>query len=108
MNAEINPINAPRVKLLSEACNSDMSNVIHKMNTEAGELTEAYLAYSGWDGASIRAEGSPMDILGEACDVANCAIGIMYDIARKHGYSDYKIADMFEKKLDKWENKIAK
>lgn len=103
----MNPINAERVKILSEAGNSSLSNEVHKMNTEAGELTEAYIAYSGWDGASARSDmRDPVAVLDEACDVANCAISIMYNICRRHDWDDMMIADMFEKKLDKWENKI--
>ncbi len=86
----------------------DLDDTLHKLNEEAGELSGEVLAYKGSMGASIRANGTAVAVVDEACDVINSAMGIIYYMLNQEPsiLSDDLVNTIFDKKLDKWESKI--
>lgn len=105
--------NAERVKILTETGQEILSDIIHKLNEECGEVSSEYLAYKARElyqitGASATAKGTPISIIDEACDAINSAMSIIYKVQEKHpNINDSLVTAIFEKKLDKWENKIS-
>lgn len=78
-----------------------------KLQEEAGELAQAFLAYDGAGNASKSGERAITGMIEEACDVTNVIMDIINCI--ETDYPDYApeiIREMFTKKLAKWESKI--
>jgi len=80
-----------------------MANRVIKLSEETGELSQACLRFINSKNVSKSAGmNAREEMLEEACDVVNVAI----DIINNLGFTDKEVADMFTKKMKKWEDKF--
>lgn len=100
-----NFINYEKLEELSEVDSVvPLTNKIIKLSEEVGELSQAYLKYIGSKNFSVSAGNTKAHVLEELCDVMNVSI----DILNKMGFDDSEALEMFERKLNKWEEKTKK
>lgn len=101
-----NYINENRIHKLSLGESSVLpANKIIKLQEEAGELAQAYLKYTSSTNASASADGTPLEVIEEAGDCINVAMDIINHMIIKHPELEDEARALFDKKLDKWENK---
>ena len=81
----------------------DFGYKIIKLGEEYGELSQAFLAYAGAKNASKSSLNGDLskNVLEEACDVMNVAMDIINNLP----YRNEEVAEMFKRKLEKWEAK---
>lgn len=101
-------INFKRVEELSEGDRHvPLYRKIIKLQEEAGEVCQAFLAYDGAENVSASAiDGVEprINVIEEVCDVINVAM----DIINTLDPDGYAVEDMFAKKLSKWAKKQEK
>jgi NTP pyrophosphatase (non-canonical NTP hydrolase) len=105
----MNLINEKRVKdlTLKEIQYSSDINLFHrilKLQEEVGELSASVLYDIGCSNKSKSAASS--SIVEELCDVLNVSLDLLFYLNHQEFFTEDEFKDMFEKKLDKWENKI--
>lgn len=107
-----NFIDFEKLEKLSQAdINVPFYKKVIKLQEEAGEVAQEFLAYDDKlngirTNSSKSAEGTLESIIEETCDVTNVAIDILNYIAIKHPEQMEYIKKRFQEKLDKWESKI--
>lgn len=98
-------INVERIKKLSEGDKEvPLYHKMLKLSEESGEVAQAFLAFDGAKNASASAGDLERDLMEEICDVLNVAI----DIANNIDMTEEEKENLFNRKLDKWENKQSK
>ena len=78
---------------------------IIKLQEEVGELSQAYLAYIDSSNQSKSATGSTMGVIEELCDTINVSMDIINYLTYENAELETLTKNMFNKKLQKWEDK---
>lgn len=101
-------INFEKLEELSELDDDvQLYQKVIKLQEEAGELAQAFLAYDGSKNASKSGIKIIEGMIEEACDVTNVILDIINKIESEYpDYAPELIREMFDKKLRKWESKI--
>lgn len=100
-----NFINFKRLEKLSKGSidsNISLTEKMVKLFEEGGELSQAVLKYVGSPTSSASGGETKEHVLEECMDSLN----IILDIINYFEFSQEECVLMFDKKLDKWENKI--
>ena len=107
-----NFIDYEKLERLSEADkNVPLYKKIIKLQEEAGEVAQEFLAYDDKQcgiktNSSKSAAGTIEAVIEETCDVINVAIDILNALEIQNTELSEYIAKRFQEKLDKWESKI--
>jgi len=107
MEKNTNIFDIEKAKRLSKKDNKlSIELKVLKINEEVGELTQAALAYVKAPNCSSSKRNrsdktNREEVLEEGCDVINSTMNLLFNV-----FTDKEIAEMFNKKLQKWAGKI--
>ena len=90
---------------LSKKYNTPLANIILKLAEEVGELSQAYLKYSGSVNASKSASSNKDALLEESADVLLVITDILNKIIENEE-EYHKVLEILEKKNEKWLSKL--
>ncbi len=104
MSKDVVMINWKRTIALSISDKKSPVEKALKTAEETGEMAEAVLSVFGAHACGYKNK-SKQDVLEESIDVIQVAISVIAKSFEKEGFPEGAFVQMFERKLDRWEEK---